>query len=99
MSLPSSVRGFIVYIRDEATDNKTISKQNANNIPTNLVIPKGTAIAFVHGDPNHIHAEIVKDNSIGQIAWQTTPINHPGGSEIKVLPPDLIVSQIRNMLQ
>jgi hypothetical protein len=95
--------GFIVYIRDEAhhapTKNKTISAHNANYIPTHLVFPKGTAIAFVHEDPNHIHAEIVKDNSVGRIAWQTTPINHPGDSVVKVLPPDLIVSQIGNMLQ
>jgi hypothetical protein len=91
MSLPSTVKGFIIYIPDEAhhppTDNKTISKQNANYIPTNLIVPKGTAIAFVHGDPNHIHIEIVKDNSTGQIPWKTTPINHPGGSDIKVLSP------------
>ena len=92
MSLPSSVKGFIIYIPDEAhhppTDNKTISTENANYIPTNLIIPKGTAIAFVHGDPNHIHVEIVKDNSSsGQVAWQITPVSHPGGSDVKVLAP------------
>jgi hypothetical protein len=92
MSLPSSVKGFIIYIPDEAhhppTDNKTISTKNANYIPTNLIIPKGTAIAFVHGDPYHIHVEIVKDNSSsGQVAWQTTPVSHPGGSDVKVLAP------------
>jgi hypothetical protein len=29
-------------------------------IPTNLVIPRGTSIAFIHGDPNHVHVEIVE---------------------------------------
>ena len=92
MSLPSSVKGFVIYIPDEAhhpsTDNKTISAKNANYLPTNLIIPKGTAIAFVHGDPNHVHVEIVKDNSSsGQVAWQITPVSHPGGSDVKVLAP------------
>ncbi len=91
ISLPSTVKGFIIYIPDEAhhppTDNKTISAKNANYIPTSLIIPKGTAIAFVHGDPNHIHVEIIKDSNSGAIAWQTIPVSHPGGSDVKVLAP------------
>lgn len=91
ISLPSSAKGFIIYIPDEAhhppTDNKTISAKNANYIPTSLIIPKGTAIAFVHGDPNHIHVEIIKDSNSGAIAWQTIPVSHPGGSDVKVLAP------------
>jgi len=91
LSLPSTVKGFIVYIPDEAhhppTDNKTISPNNANYIPTNLAIPRGTSIAFVHGDPNHIHVEILKDNKTGQVVWQTTPVTHPGASDVKVLDP------------
>ena len=90
MSLPSSVSGFIIYIPDEAhhpiTDKKTMSPKNANYIPTNLIIPSGTSIAFVHGDPNHIHIEIIKDKT-GKVAWKTTPISHPGGSDVKVLSP------------
>jgi hypothetical protein len=91
MSLPASVSGFIIYIPDEShhplTDNKTMSLKNAHYIPSNLVIPSGTAIAFVHGDPNHIHSEIVKDTSTGNIVWQTIPIRHPGGSDTKILGP------------
>lgn len=91
LSLPSSVKAFIVYIPDEAhhlsSDNKTISANNANYIPTNLVVPRGTAIAFVHGDPNHVHVEIIKGNKTGQIVWQTTPVTHPGSSDVKVLAP------------
>jgi len=91
LSLPSTVKGFIVYIPDEAhhppTDNKTISPNNANYIPTNLAIPKGANIAFVHGDPNHIHVEILKNTKTGQVVWQTTPVTHPGASDVKVLDP------------
>jgi hypothetical protein len=91
MSLPNSVSGFIIYIPDEAhhplTDNKTVSLKNAHYIPSNLVIPSGTAIAFVHGDPNHIHSEIVKDTSTGKVVWQTIPVKHPGGSDTKILNP------------
>jgi hypothetical protein len=91
MSLPASVSGFITYIPDEShhplTDNKTMSLKNAHYIPSNLVIPSGTAIAFVHGDPNHIHSEIVKDTSTGDIVWQTIPVKHPDGSDTKIFSP------------
>lgn len=91
MSLPSSVKGFITSLPDETheldTADKTISHKNAHYLPSNLIIPNGTALAFVHGDPNHIHVEIVKDNSTsGNVVWQTIPVKHPGSSDIKVLP-------------
>jgi len=90
MSLPSSVRGFITSLPDETheldTANKTISHKNAHYLPSNLIISNGTALAFVHGDPNHIHVEIVRDNSTGgNVDWQTIPVKHPGSSDIKVL--------------
>jgi hypothetical protein len=89
MLLPAPVSGFIIYIPDEShhpiTDNKTMSLKNAHYIPSNLVIPSGTAIAFVHGDPNHIHSEIVKDTSTGYVVWQIIPVKHPGGSDTKIL--------------
>jgi hypothetical protein len=91
MSLPASVSGFIIYIPDEShhplTDNKTMSLKDAHYIPSNLVTPSGTAIAFIHGDPNHIHSEIVKDTSTGNAVWQTIPVKHPGGSDTKILGP------------
>jgi hypothetical protein len=90
MSLPTSVSGFIIDIPDEAhhslTDNKTISLRNAHYIPSNLIMPSGTAIAFVHGDPNHIHIEVVKDRT-GNVAWQTIAVSHPGGSDTMILGP------------
>jgi hypothetical protein len=91
MSLPTSVSGYIINIPDEAhhplSDNKTMSLKNAHYIPSNLIIPSGTAIAFVHGDPNHIHTELVKDASTGNIVWQTIPVKHPSGSDTKILGP------------
>jgi hypothetical protein len=50
MSLPSSVKGVIIFIPDEAhhpsEDNKTISPKNPNYLPATLEIPEGTEIAF-----------------------------------------------------
>jgi len=91
MLIPSSLKGFIISLPDETheldTANKTISHKNAHYLPTNLIVPNGTAIAFVHGDPNHIHVEVVRDNSTnGNVVWQTIPVKHPGSSDIKVLP-------------
>ena len=41
----------------------------------------------MHGDPNHVHSEIVKDTSTGNVVWQTIPVKHPGDSGTKVLNP------------
>ncbi|HZI71424.1 MAG TPA: hypothetical protein VFD60_09710 [Nitrososphaeraceae archaeon] len=91
MSLPTSVKGFIINLPDETheldTANKTISHQNAHYLPTNLAIPSGTAIAFIHGDPNHTHIESVTDTSTGEVVWQTIPVKHPGASDVKILAP------------
>ena len=89
ISLPSSAKGFIISLPDEThepdTANRTISHQNAHYLPSNLAIPSGTAIAFVHGDPNHIHVESVTDTNTGKVVWQTIPVKHPGASDIKIL--------------
>jgi hypothetical protein len=91
MVIPFSVKGFLIDIPDEGhhleTDNLMISSANAHYLPSNLVIPSGTSIAFVHGDPNHIHSETVTDSNGDKVAWQTTPIKHPGASDDKILPP------------
>jgi plastocyanin len=101
VSLPSSVKGFIISLPDEThepdTANRTISHQNAHYLPSNLVIPSGTAVAFVQGDPNHIHVESVTDTSTGKVFWQTTPIRHPGASDIKIFdtPGSYSISDIK----
>jgi len=88
MSLPASVKSFIIMIPDEAhhppEDDKTISPKNPNFLPTTLEVLDGTVLAFVHGDPSHTHVEILKDKD-GNVAWETTPVEHPGGSDIKTL--------------
>jgi len=61
-----------------------MSHQNAHYLPGNVVIPSGTAIAFVHDDPNHIHVESVTDTSTGKVVWQTIPVKHSGASDIKI---------------
>ena len=88
MSLPSSIKGVIVFIPDEAhhpaSDDKTISPKNPNYLPTTLEVPEGTEVAFVHDDPGHIHVGIIKDKD-GNVAWTTTPVENPDGSDIKSL--------------
>lgn len=91
MQLPSDVNGFIISIPDEGhhplSDQKTISPNNPHYLPNELIVPSGTSIAFVHGDPNHIHSETLADKTGGNVAWQTTAVKHPDGSDVKVLPP------------
>ena len=88
MALPSSVKGIIIFIPDEAhhlaSDDKTISPKNPNYLPTTLEVPEGTEIAFVHDDPSHIHVGIIKDKD-GNLAWTTTPVKYPDGSDTKSL--------------
>ena len=90
MALPSTVGGVIISIPDEGhhplSDQKTISLKNPSYVPSNLIVPSGTSIAYVHGDPNHVHVGTVTDSSSGTVAWQTTPVEHPGASDVKVLP-------------
>jgi hypothetical protein len=78
MTLPSSVKGVIIFIPDEAhhppTDQKTISPKNPNYLPNTLETPEGTELAFVHDDPSHIHVGIVKDRD-GNPVWTTIPVN------------------------
>lgn len=88
MKLPSSVKAVIIFIPDEAhhpsANQKTISPKNPNYIPDTLQIPDGTEVAFLHGDPNHIHIGIVKDKDVN-VAWTTVPVKFPDGSDAKIL--------------
>jgi len=85
-----SFSGVIISLPDEThhfdNENLRISLENGHYLPENLVIPSGTAIAFVHGDPNHVHTEIVTDSNGNQV-WTTNTISHPGATDSKVLPP------------
>jgi plastocyanin len=88
MTLPSSVKGVIIFIPDEAhhppADQKTISPKNPNYLPNTLEIAEGTEVAFVHNDPGHVHVGIVKDKD-GNTVWTTIPVKFPNGSNSKTL--------------
>lgn len=88
LALPSSVKGAIIFIPDEAhhppADDKTVSPKNPNYLPNTLEIPDGAEVAFVHDDPQHIHVGIIKDKA-GSEVWTTIPVKAPDGSDTKIL--------------
>jgi hypothetical protein len=95
MNIPQSVGTFIWYIVDEAHENtatqpwKHVSDHNAIYIPTNLVIPQGTAIAFLDADAPwdtpHPHTINVKD-STNKIVYTTGKLDYTNSSAAKVVP-------------
>jgi hypothetical protein len=95
MNIPRSVGTFIWYIVDEAHENtatqpwKHVSDHNAIYIPTNLVIPQGTAIAFLDADAPwdtpHPHTINVIDSS-NKIVYTTGRLDYTNSSDAKVLP-------------
>jgi hypothetical protein len=95
MNIPPSVGTFIWYIVDEAHENtatqpwKHVSDHNALYIPTNLVLPQGTAIAFLDADAPwdtpHPHTINVMDNS-NKIVYTTGKLDYTNSSAAKVLP-------------
>ena len=56
MKVPSSVGTFVILIPNEAHENwsdekhKLITDKNSYYLPTNLIVPNGTAIVFLHAD-------------------------------------------------
>lgn len=95
MNIPPSVGTFIWYIVDEAHENiatqpwKHVSDHNAIYIPTNLVIPQGTAIAFLDADAPwdtpHPHTINVVDSS-NKIVYTTGRLDYTNSSAAKILP-------------
>ena len=73
-------------LKDER--HKLITDHNPYFIPTNLVIPKGTAISFINADapwdsPNP-HTINIKDNH-GEIVYSTEVLQYTNSSEPKIL--------------
>ncbi|HEY7573035.1 MAG TPA: hypothetical protein VH796_16870 [Nitrososphaeraceae archaeon] len=95
INIPQSVGTFIWYIVDEAHENtatqpwKHVSDHNAIYIPTNLVIPQGTAIAFLDADAPwdtpHPHTINVIDSS-NKIVYTTGKLDYTNSSAAKVIP-------------
>src|SRR5215210_6496478 len=101
MTLPSSLSTtaaenaiVMVFIPNEAHESlederhKLITDHNPYFIPTNLVIPQGTAISFINADapwdtPNP-HTIYIKDSS-GQTVYSTDVLQYTKSSEPKVL--------------
>lgn len=88
MKVPSSVGTFVILIPNEAHENwsdekhKLITDKNSYYLPTNLVIPNGTAVAFLHADapwdtpnPHTIEIQDITGNAIystGQLDYALT---------------------------
>jgi len=95
-SLPSAAEDAIVMvlIPNEAHESlederhKLITDHNPYFIPTNLVIPQGTAISFINADapwdsPNP-HTINIKDSS-GETVYSTKVLQYTNSSEPKIL--------------
>ena len=100
MALPSSLQEeeedeiVIVFIPNEAHESlederhKLITDHNPYFIPTNLVIPQGTAISFINADapwdtPNP-HTINIIDN-LGETVYSTEVLQYTNISEAKIL--------------
>jgi hypothetical protein len=85
---------IMVLIPNEAHESfenerhKLITDHNPYFIPTNLVIPEGTAIAFINadapGDSPNPHTINVKDSQ-GEIVYSTEVLQYTNSSEPKIL--------------
>jgi hypothetical protein len=95
MKVPPSVGTFVILIPNEAHENwsdekhKLITDRNSYYVPTNLVIPNGTAIVFLHADapwdtPNP-HTIEIQDSS-GNTVYGTGQLDYTLSSKPVVLP-------------
>ena len=95
MTLPSSVRTLVWYIVNEAHENsvnerhKYVSDHNPIYLPTNLIVPQGTALTFLDADAPwdtpHPHTINIMDSS-GKIVYTTGKMDYTNTSIPKVLP-------------
>ena len=94
MTIPPSVGTFVILIPNESHENwsdeqhKLISDKNSYYVPTNLVVPNGTSIVFLHADapwdtPNPHTIEI--QDSGGNAIYSTGQLDYTQSSEPVVL--------------
>lgn len=94
MTIPPSVGTFVMLIPNEAHENwsdeqhKLISDRNSYYVPTDLVVPLGTSIVFLHADapwdtPNPHTIEI--QDSDGNAIYSTGQLDYTQSSEPVVL--------------
>jgi hypothetical protein len=95
MKVPPSVGTFVILIPNEAHENwsdekhKLITDKNSYYVPANLIVPKGTALVFLHADapwdtPNP-HTIEIQDSS-GNIVYNTGQLDYTLSSKPIVLP-------------
>jgi hypothetical protein len=95
MKVPPSVGTFVILIPNEAHENwsdekhKLIIDRNSYYVPTNLIVPNGTAIIFLHADapwdtPNP-HTVELQDSS-GNTVYSTGQLDYTLSSKPIVLP-------------
>jgi len=95
LEVAPSVGTFVILIANEAHENwsdekhKLITDKNSYYLPTNLIVPNGTAIAFLHADapwdtPNPYTIEI--QDSTGNVVYNTGQLDYTQRSEPVVLP-------------
>jgi hypothetical protein len=95
MKVPPSVGTFVILIANEAHENwsdekhKLITDKNSYYIPTNLIVPNGTGLVFLHADapwdtPNPHTIEI--QDSTGNAVYSTGQLDYTLSSEPIVLP-------------
>ena len=95
MKVPPSVGTFVTLIPNEAHENwsdekhKLITDKNSYYVPTNLIIPNGTAIVFLHADapwdtPNPHTIEI--QDSTGSALYSTGQLDYTSSSAPIILP-------------
>jgi hypothetical protein len=96
MKVPSSVGTFVILIPNETHENwsdekhKLITDKNSYYVPTNLIVPNGTALVFLHGDapwdtPNP-HTIEIQDSSNGNAVYNTGQLDYTLSSKPIVLP-------------
>jgi len=95
MIVPPSVGTFVILIPNEAHENwsdeqhKLITDKNSYYVPTNLAVPNGTALVFLHADapwdtPNP-HTIEIQDSS-GNAVYSTGQLDYTLSSKPIVLP-------------
>jgi hypothetical protein len=95
MKVPPYVGTFVILIPNEAHENwsdeqhKLITDRNSYYIPTNLIIPNGTAIVFLHADApwdTPIPHTIEVQDSTGNVVYSTGQLDYTLSAEPVVLP-------------
>ena len=96
MKIPQSVGTFVILIPNEAHENwsdekhKLITDKNSYYVPTNLIVPNGTALVFLHADapwdtPNP-HTIEIQDSSSGNVVYNTGQLDYTLSSKPIIFP-------------